>query len=101
MTAPSVTRITTPAMTDTRAEALIEGVVSAVRGGQDQRVRELITALATAAADPADLWTPPTPGRRSVDRAPRTVRSVRGHPYPALPVTFDRRAGRVAKVRPG
>ncbi|MEU9036031.1 hypothetical protein AB0D45_14185 [Streptomyces sp. NPDC048352] len=40
---------------DTRAEALIEGVVSAVRGGQDQRVRELITALATAAADPADL----------------------------------------------
>ncbi|MCY0963105.1 hypothetical protein [Streptomyces sp. H27-H5] len=56
MTAPSATPTNSLAVVDPRAQALIERIVSAVRDGHDQRIQELITAFATAAASPADLY---------------------------------------------
>ncbi|MCY0927926.1 hypothetical protein OTB20_17250 [Streptomyces sp. H27-H1] len=56
MTLPPATHTYPAAMVDTGTRALIERIVTAVRDGQDQQVQELITAFATVAAGPADLY---------------------------------------------
>ncbi|MGW0754049.1 hypothetical protein [Streptomyces sp. NPDC002587] len=56
MTAQSTCGPDTAATVDTRTRALIERIVTAVADGQDQRIQELITAFATVAARPADVY---------------------------------------------
>ncbi|MCY0954789.1 hypothetical protein [Streptomyces sp. H27-S2] len=56
MTPPPTTHTYIEAMVDTNTRALIERIVTAVHDGQDQRIQELITAFATVAAGPADLY---------------------------------------------